>query len=44
VTEDIEAMEDALRSETWADFRRKLGDLVTGLDYKVVESTGGFQL
>jgi hypothetical protein len=44
VTEDIESMEDALRTETWAEFRRKLGNLVTDLDYKVVESTGGFQL
>jgi len=44
VTEDIESMEEALRSETWTAFQRKLADLVTDLKYKVVESTGGFQL
>lgn len=44
VTQDIESMEEALRSEAWASFRSKLADLVTDLQYKVVESTGGFQL
>ncbi len=44
VTEDMESMEEALRSETWSAFREKLGDLVTDLECKVVESTGGFQL
>lgn len=44
VTEDLESMEKALRSEEWKNFRDRLQELVVDLKIKVVESTAGFQL
>jgi hypothetical protein len=44
VTEDIEGMEKALKSDNWRTFRDKLLEYVSDFHFKVVESTGGFQL
>jgi len=44
VTEDLETMEKALKSDKWKGFRDKLQELVVDLKIKVVESTAGFQL
>lgn len=44
VTEDLETMEKALKSDEWKTFRDRLQELVVDFKYKVVESTAGFQL
>jgi len=44
VTDDLPAMEKALRSEDWRKLLDKLNEFVVDLRYKVVEASGGFQL
>jgi hypothetical protein len=44
VTEDLETMEKALKSDEWKAFRDRLQELVVDFKFKVVESTAGFQL
>ncbi|MHB1293663.1 MAG: hypothetical protein ACYC4R_01575 [Anaerolineae bacterium] len=44
VTDDLDAMEDALTSEEWRTLREKLQEFVVDFDFKVVEHSGGFQL
>jgi hypothetical protein len=44
VTEDLEAMEKALKSDEWKSFREKILEFVVDFRCKAVESAGGFQL
>ncbi|MHB9032842.1 MAG: hypothetical protein ACYC6L_07330 [Anaerolineae bacterium] len=44
VTPTYEAMEKALSSDEWKQFKTKLLEYVTDFQAKVVEGTGGFQL
>lgn len=44
VTDTLDAMEKALASEEWQRLCDKLEALVTDFSYKVIESSGGFDL
>jgi len=44
VTHSYEAMEKALGSDDWKQFKTKLLEYVTDFKAKIVEGTGGFQL
>lgn len=44
VTDDLPAMEKALRSDDWRKLLDRLNEFVVDLRYKVVEASGGFQL
>jgi hypothetical protein len=43
-SEDLEALEEILRSDEWRDLEEKLLTYVTNLHRKVVVAAGGFQI
>ena len=44
ITDDLDSMEKALSTDEWKKFQERVQEFASDFRYKVVESTGGFQI